>query len=205
MNNQYISNIIHNGMSIALLLSIFILTGCEDYSLSKNIDGKWEGSYVMSYDDGEKDSIDEFTTFKYEDNSVDDDGSFIERRKCKTNDIVDNGIHYAVSYTSSISGRYEVIGGDLYLKYDLSTLEVNLIGLNGGIKYESHDILGYTYDTSTYIDRDELKKQIFRSLWMTYKKNSNEDIACRNLKIKGDEMSYENEEGATTFQRYKGI
>jgi len=113
---------------IFLLFSISVLmltvSSCSDKHFAKELNGKWMTDYIMSYSDGEKDSITEHVTFYYVPNSEKDGGTFTETRYYKTNEIEDNDYNYSVKSKSSISGNYEVILGDLSLKYNVSTLVV---------------------------------------------------------------------------------
>lgn len=197
-------NVKHNILKqkLLLLIPILLLSSCSDTHKAKELNGLWQTEYVMSYSNGEKDSITEVVRYEYDENSMDDDGAFKEVRVCQTNDIVEDGIHYSVHYTSSITGRYEVLVGDLYLKYNLSSLEVDLDKVSGGTKIDySYGLFGNTYSSYRQIDKDELKKNIYETLWKLYRKNSKDDTAFRNLRVSDNKMNCENEEGTTTYTK----
>lgn len=193
-------------------LLLLLANSCNDVKLAQALDGRWEAKYVHSFSDGEKDTIVASMTFIYDEDESDYDGVFWEDIYCKTNELDDDDYTYSFSYRSSISGTYEVLGGDLYLVYDLSSLEVTLDAKDINLKPKGFDsawnMLGqglYSYlNNNESIESSlakELKKAIYKSQFELYQYNSSEDVCNSDLTIEENVMSYNTESGKIRYKR----
>lgn len=196
---------------VTSFLAMF-MCGCTDMSMAKKLAGNWKAHYLSVYSSGEKDSITECLSFSYDDESVDDDGAFTERLECKTNEITEGDYVYTVHYESMVSGRYEVLGGDLYLKYDLATLEVMMHDDDVKLKAKNFpaalDMLNEfvtTFEEPKHEFVKECKKDIYASLFTLYKSNSSDNMSFQNLKIEGEKMSYRHEDGTIKYTRCDNV
>ena len=118
MNKKYI-------FSFVLISVSLLFTSCNDTKLAQQLDGIWTGGYNVSYDDGSKEHIKEILKFSFNDNSDNDNGTFTEVLEGKMHISDDDGT-MTCNYRSRIEGRYEVLTGDLYLYYNMSTLAVDV-------------------------------------------------------------------------------
>lgn len=186
------------GLLVALVPLLF--TSCSDIKLAEKLDGSWKAKYSISFDDGEKDKVVEIMTFKYDDSSIKDDGTFREERSAKTNEMEDEGVYYSIHYSTSVTGRYEVLNGDLYLKYDLSTLVVNIDGNDISIRtdgdYSDYDMASVKQEVAK-----AAKAECHKNMYQLYKQLSSGDYAYKNLKIEGDEMSYVTDDGNIKYHK----
>lgn len=185
-----------------------IMYSCTDVSMARKLAGEWKANYMTVYSNGEKDSIKEHLTFVYDEESVDDDGSFIERLDCQTNEITEGCYGYTIHYESYVSGRYEIVGGNLYLKYDLATLEVVICDDDVRLKVKNLstgldmlDDLVTTLEMPKHEFMAECKKEIYASLFRQYKYNSSDEVSFQDLYIDGESMSYKHEDGIVKYIR----
>ncbi len=193
-------------ITLCLIFVIPLLSSCiDDMRKAKRLDGEWLSEYVTSFETGEKDSTVQNITFTYDADATDDDGTFVEKRDCKTNTIEDEGYRYTVHYTSSISGRYEVLAGDLYMKYDLNSLELSL-GQNDVSITPSSLSAAYgmiTMAMSLVNIRQTLaescRKEVYQNLFNMYKLNSSDDTSYQNLDVTFRKMSYDTTDGKIEF------
>lgn len=194
------------------VLFLLLATSCNDVKLAQALDGRWEAKYVQSYSDGEKDTIEQIMTFIYDEDESDYDGVFCEELYCKTNELDDDDYTYSFSYRSTVTGTYEVLAGDLYLDYDLSSLEITLDAKDINLKPKGLDaawnMLGqsfYSYlNNSESIESSlakELKKEIYKSQFEIYQYNSSEDVCNPDLTIEENVMSYNTESGKIRYKR----
>lgn len=187
---------------------MLIVCSCSDKHFAKELNGKWMTDYIMSYSDGEKDSITEYVTFYYVPNSEKDGGTFTETRYYKTNEIEDNDYNYSVKSKSSISGNYEVILGDLSLKYNVSTLVVDISTDDVKIDIKNYaELNSYlsAFSSSLTNPSEEIaksfKKNIYKNLFEYYKEISSADDGFKDLKIHDDAMSYDTTDGRLEYKK----
>ena len=204
MNKNYIFSFFFIGVSL-------LFTSCNDTKLAQQLDGIWTGGYNVSYDDGSKEHIKETLKFSFNENSDNDNGTFTEVLEGKMHISDDDGT-MTCNYRSRIEGRYEVLAGDLYLYYNMSTLAVDVdendidISFDHALDQLEYEAASVEYITSTLRSpkeemAKEAKKEIYRTLFHQYKQ-TDEDVGFLDLKVSDTEMSFDTEDmGRFTFHR----
>ena len=204
MNKNYIFSFFFIGVSL-------LFVSCDDTKLAQQLEGAWTGGYNMSYDDGSKERVTETLLFSYNENSDDDNGTFTELLEGKMH-IDDTDGSMTCKYHSRIEGRYEVLAGDLYLYYNMSTLAVDVdendidISFDHALDQLEYEAASVEYITSTLRSpkeemAKEAKKEIYRTLFHQYKQ-TDEDVGFLDLKVSDTEMSFDTEDmGRFTFHR----
>ncbi len=193
----------------AALTAVFV--SCKDSEMAKQLDGAWTGGYNVSYDDGSKEHVNETLEFSYNENSENDNGTFTEVLDGKMHISDDDGT-MVCKYRSRIEGRYEVLAGDLYLYYNMSTLAVDVdendidISFDHALDQLEYEAASMEYITSTLRSpkeemAKEAKKEILQNLFHQYKQ-TDEDTGFLDLKVSDSEMSFETEDmGRFTFHK----
>lgn len=185
-----------------------LIYSCSDMSMARELSGEWKAHYITAFSDGEKDSITEYLSFEYDEESVDDDGSFTERLDCQTNEITEEDYKYTIHFESSISGRYEVVDGNLYLKYDLTTLEVVINdddvrlrpkNLSGALNLLNAFFATLEVPQQEFLE--DCRKNVYSILFKLYKSNSADDVSGQDLHIEGESMSYKHEDCTIKYTR----
>lgn len=194
---------------LAALPIVFI--SCNDTKLAQQLDGSWQGGYSVSYDDGSKEYINETLEFSYNGDREDDNGTFTELLEGKMH-LTDTDGSMACNYRSRIEGQYEVLAGDLYLYYNVSTLTVDVdendidIAFDHALDQLEYEAASVEYITSTLRSpkeemAKEAKKEIYRTLFHQYKQ-TDEGVGFLDLKVSDTEMSFDTEDmGRFTFHR----
>lgn len=191
-----------------------LLVSCDDNRLARELNGTWRGSVSTSYDDQSQERQTIFATFLYDKDGDTDGGTLVEERKIKmTNMDLDDYTADAV-YHSRIEGTWEVIWGDSYIYYDVSSLQVTVNEKEVNIHWQSisqpfnalSDFLSYGYNVKTDLTR-QLQKNAYSELFKSYKEDAAqaEDAPYVDLKVNGNSMSYETSDvGQLTFTRISG-
>lgn len=185
-------------------LCVVDCTSCSDIKLAEELDGTWKGSVTISYDDQSKEVQEVYQKFKYFEDNIDNDGNIVEVRDCQVKDVDLDGMTMDVKYRTYISGTWEVLNGDLYIKYDVSTLKVKispddvelrennalvglalLAGMLGG--YTPYDIV------------NDLQKDLYKDLFHQYGEDVDDagEIVLPNLNVSDDVISYESSDVGT--------
>ena len=111
---------------LLLLTVCMTFSSCKDNQIAKDIQGTWSRD-IIDDDDDINMKAKETMTFAYVEDEV-FGGTFDERKDgifdTDMEDIEDS--HMRVSLHSTIKGTYEILDGDLYLKYDINSLKLNL-------------------------------------------------------------------------------
>ena len=187
-----------------VLMALFCLCSCNDIKLAEQLDGTWQTSYE-NYNEGLVENITETVTFNYDEDSWEDDGTFVKMLSGRIDDIdFDEDFTCDCKYLARVTGRWSVDQGNLSLIYDISTFE---------LKFNRDDV---TINTSIYLsstDRRGLQEAIvedLRSHLQGELRNqfieSNEDgWYYENLKVSGNKMSYNTSDyGRIEFQKING-
>lgn len=213
---HYISSVL---MLFIAILTITPLIGCSDGRIAKELDGAWQTQYISSFDDGEKDSTTEVLTFIYDQESSKDNGSFIESRNCKTNELDEDNYTYKIHYMSTVSERYKITGGNLYLNYNLSTLDVKIdrkdVKITPKSLEKAYDMFNQALTVGVLGDAagtdddwkqiaESCKKETYKNLFHLYKDITSNEKPYENIKIDGNNMSYDTDDGAVYYIKING-
>lgn len=189
---------------LILISCLAFLSSCDDINLAEKLDGTWKGSVTISYDDQSKEVQEVYQRFKYFEDNVDNDGNVVEVRDCQVKDVDLDGMTMDVRYHTYISGTWEVLNGDLYIKYDVSTLKVKIspddVELHEnnalvGIALLAGMLGGYTpYDIV-----NDLQKDLYKDLFHQYSEDVDDDgeTVLPNLNVSDDVISYESSDVGT--------
>lgn len=197
---------------VVSLCCCLAFTSCNDEKLAKQMEGTWQCSYTNAYDTGEKERVKQVMTFHYDESEDGEDGgTFVEELYGSVKDIdlvfVDGTID--CRYHSSISGTWSVELGDLYLTYDVATLEVELdrndVDLKLNRMVDQLEMAGYMMETFSDPKDDfvrEAQKDCYKELFHQYKQQNADDGGFVDLKVSATEMSFETSDlGRMTFHR----
>lgn len=187
-----------------LISCLAFLSSCDDINLAEKLDGTWKGSVTISYDDQSKEVQEVYQKFKYFEDNIDNDGNIVEVRDCQVKDVDLDGMTMDVKYRTYISGTWEVLNGDLYIKYDVSTLKVKIspddVELHEnsalvGLALLAGMLGGYTpYDIV-----NDLQKDLYKDLFHQYSEDVDDDgeTVLPNLNVSDDVISYESSDVGT--------
>ena len=153
-----------------------------------------------------KEYVNEILTFEKTD---DYSGSFIEERNIRVEGVEDEDITASFVAHSRVNGTWEVMVGDLYLKYQLSTLRVSVDGESAKFNYASpiYEMKKYSYWAATLrnpeIDFVEaLRKDVYSSLFDDYQEITREDLPFTDLSINENIMTMKTGDSEImTYQR----
>ena len=197
-NNKAIRNGIICIIALVAILIFAMALSYGDINLAEKLDGTWMGSITINYDDQSKEEQDVYQKFDYSDDTVDNDGSMFEVRECNVKNLDLDDMTMDVKYHSYINGTWEVLDGDLSIKYDVSTLKVKvnvddvklhynnalaglaaLVGMLGG--YTPYDIV------------NDLQKELYKDFFHQYQEGVDDDgrITYSNLKVEDNNASYD--------------
>ena len=189
-------------------MALVSFTSCGDSKMAKELEGEWQAEYTATFSDGEKDETTEYITFSCQETSNNDDGTFVETRHTRTNEMEYGEDTYQLQYTSRVEGTYSVMFGNLYLTYDLSTLQVNVtphdVKVTPGSLSSALEMMSDAFETLEDPRKDiarESRKEVYSNLFELYQNNS--DASFKNLKVNGNTMSYDSEDGDITYTRIK--
>lgn len=192
---------------LLLLTVCMTFSSCKDNQIAKDIQGTWSRDFIDD-DDGIKMRTKETITFAY----VEDEligGTFDERKDgifdTEMEDIEDSYIR--ISLYSTIKGTYEILDGDLYLKYDVNSLKLNLSPDDIELDIKDEDFLKEMKQTEMSIDElkvvlaEEWKETFLEELRKGYLDN-HPDGAYPDVKIEGKQLSFTTaDQGVLTYIR----
>lgn len=197
---------------LILLVPVLIMLtciSCSDNRLAQQLNGTWEGGITISYDDQSKENQNVYQNFKYIKSDYKDGGDIIEVRSCHVKNIDLDDMTMDVKYHTYIEGTWEIIAGDLYIKYNVSTLKVKVDEKD--IKLHYNNILAELNAVSDMLEGfsiydivTDLQKELYKDMFHEYKsdKDYDNDSAYQNLKIDGNSMSYTTADiGEITFEK----
>lgn len=189
---------------LILISCLAFLSSCDDINLAEKLDGTWKGSVTISYDDQSKEVQEVYQRFKYFEDNVDNDGNIVEVRDCQVKDVDLDGMTMDVRYRTYISGTWEVLNGDLYIKYDVSTLKVK-IGPDDVELHENNALVGLALIAgmlggyTPYDIVNDLQKDLYKDLFHQYSEDVDDDgeTVLPNLNVSDDVISYESSDVGT--------
>ena len=183
-----------------MLCMVFLISSCEskDATLAKALEGRWIHETEAEYDDEGDVFYDEWELrFNYS-KGFENGGMFRDYGR----------LHYTIegdvsiitwTRTSFVSGFWKIIGDNLYMKYNLSSIKVSL------------DDYDFQWKDGTPITQAELEdhKKTFEEAINSYYhdyydhcQQENEKEGCyTDLEIKGNTMSFAGENSQWVFQK----
>ena len=194
-----------------ILLCSLALISCNDEKLAKQMEGTWETSYSANYDDGSENVV-QTMTFHYDEDSMEDDGTFVEVLSGTIRDTdLDVDGTLTCRYRFRITGRWSVYMGDLSLTYNLNDceVEVNRSDVNLHLNNFEDHLSMETYKRETGEDPlddivKEARKNAYEELYQQYRQHNAEDGTFVNLKVTDNEMSFETSDlGRMIFRRVR--
>ena len=96
----------------------------------------------------------------------------------------------------TISGEWEIIGGDLYMTYNLSSMDVEVKDMNYELLENTalgFDILGIDRIKLEDNITEEIRRNSYREMYKVYQqsnKETDQGFCFEDLSIEGDSMSY---------------
>lgn len=193
MNRVSIPN--HCGFFILVLLSA-LFSSCDDDRLSEAIQGTWNTQYNLTSNDQSVDSVNETLVFK-KGNNDDTSGTLVETKRyiSKNYEYGDNTYDFVLD--SYVEGKWEIIAGDLYVSYDVSTLRVSVEEKSLKVHYSAYEVLSSDI-LDLVAEKNELEKQIQKSCYSDmfdyYHCKKDESYQYSDLEINGNSMSFKDSE-----------
>lgn len=172
----------------------------KDNKLAKALNGTWQTELESEDEDGMPIRQQLVMRFKYVENSLTDGGTFTETNHF-TQYVEEDGIAVNYMMSNRIFGVWEVVLGDLYLEYDLSTLEVSIDNVD--IRME-----GFDYEMQALVDgyEDKIKKELYtesyQNLYAEYEFENETESFLENLEVTSQTLSFiSNDAGLVTFTK----
>lgn len=206
-NTHYRFNLNYEEKRLFLLFCLtfcFIFSVCNDEKLAKAVNGRWNSSVKMKDEYGVPYTENQTYQFTYIENDAKNGGvvkEYVEATMME--EVSDIEVTYTIG--SSICGEYEFIWGDLYIVYDLSSLDVKISNVGYKIADDT-DILTKMNYVSTALDMalagqelidkkkltKEIQKNTYQSLYENYKSanNDGDGCYCKEVNIGNNIMSF---------------
>lgn len=169
------------------MIIMVLLSSCNyDGNLAEDVSGCWSYGYKTSYDDGSKTETHVYINFN-KDVGL-NGGDFMESMVSSANYHHDED-PYTVPYCTTIEGTWEILDGDLYQKYDISTLQVN--AYQDSIKATSYENAFAIAFMSQYISKsfylgqvaEQFNRDMYKEMFHEYKAYNDNRIACMNVEV----------------------
>lgn len=184
-----------------MVCSSCFLTSCDDAELARSVNGFWYIELQIKDEYGNPFTEHQYLRFNYVDSEDKDGGDFQETVAWNMTEDID-GYKVAYDVKSTIKGDWEVLFGDLYMNYNLYSLEIKVTNLKISLsddvdfmtQWESLDDVMYLNMNKRYLEK-EARKEAYRMLRRQYEEDnssgSNGLGSCySNLRIEGDEMTF---------------
>ncbi len=177
---------------LACVWTVFCLYSCNDAKLAEQLDGTWHVSYTQKDEDGTPYTEQQDLTFTHIESNGKDGGMF---REIVTAEIEteEDDMNVSCKTACTISGEWEIINGDLYMKYDLSSLDVAVKDLDCKLSYNAglgFSILGIDRAQLKSNIAKEIRKNTYQEMLKVYRQSNDEDSCFGDLSIEGDTLSF---------------
>lgn len=186
------------------VVTVLTFTSCNDNTLARQLEGTWKGGVTISYDDQSKERQDIYLKFHYVESDYEDGGTVTETRYCHVKDVDLDDMTMDADYRTFIQGKYEILNGDLYIKYDVSTLKVELGVDDINLHYNNtlaalRTLAGMLGDYTPYDIANDLQKEIYKDLFHQYQDDTDDDgeAAFLNLKVGANNMNFDTDDAGT--------
>jgi len=170
-----------------MMIVMMMLSSCNyDGQLAEDASGCWTYGFKTSYDDGSKTETHVYINLKKDVNQ--NGGDFMESTVSSAN-YRHEGDPYTVPYCTTIEGTWEILDGDLYQKYDISTLQVN--AYQDSIKATSYENAFAIAFMSQYISKsfylgqvaNQFNKDMYKKMFHEYKDYNDNGIVCLDVAV----------------------
>ena len=176
-------------------ITLFIMNSCDDTQLAKDADGRWEGTFRIKDEYGTPQTQKVEYEFKYIEDNLTDGGEFTQTYAIDCEEQED-GINVKYTVKTEIKGTWEVIINDMYLTYNLSSLEVSIENLQCNAPLW---LAGGSEAVS-----EEIRKNVYKSLYDEYETSNDEGYYFAGLEVTDDKLSFETSDiGRMEFERVK--
>ncbi len=198
------------GMFVAIFIALF-MTSCNDEDLAKAVKGTWTtGEHWDEDEDGEPINLCTTYIFKYNPKASYDGGAFAELCEIYVSEELGDFI-VDLSLSAIITGKWEVLFGDISLEYDISSLEVDLDDLDVRLSddadyfsvmlYQEMLSEGFLSNNDIKEIADDFRKEFYDQIRIGMQSDDCKDV-LKDVKVEGETMSYEDEEeGLVTLTR----
>lgn len=195
------------------LLAIIGLSSCQDNKLAMSADGTWEGTLTEKDEYGTPVESYYKYEFRYKENGNKSGGNFTETITADYQEEVED---YIISYTSesTIEGEYEVITGDLHMKYNLSSLNVAIYDVDYELTESASVAALFDIESAMYSAigmeanlenmAEEIRKNAYKAWHDNYEqenKEYEEGYFYPDLVIDGEQMLFGNEDGRLKLKK----
>ena len=175
---------------LIIALTIFSLSSCDDSRLAEAADGTWESSFKVKDEYGTPTACHQIYEFEHIKSDYTDGGNFTEYRTMQCQEQ-EEGITATYTVKYQVEGEWEIIINDLYLTYDLQSLEVSVEDLKCNSFFADIDYL-----------TEEIRKNAYKSLYDDCEAFNDEDGCYPNLEVDDKTMSFETSDvGRIEFTR----
>ncbi len=193
-----------------MFIALF-MTSCNDEDLAKVVKGTWTtGEHWEEDEDGKPISLCTTYIFRYNPKASYDGGTFAELGEFSTSGEFGDFI-IDISLSSIITGKWEVLFGDISLEYDPSSLEVDIDDIDVRMSddadyytrllYQEMLTEGFLTNSDIKEISDEIRKEIYDEIRIVMQDDDCKDV-MRDVMVEGETMSYDDdEEGHVTLTR----
>ena len=171
-------------------LAIFSLSSCDDSRLAEAADGTWEGSFKMKDEYGTP--FMQHLTYEFEHiKSGDTDGGRFTEYRTMQRKEQESGITVTYTLKYQVEGEWEIFINDLYLTYDLQSIEVTVEDLKC-----SSFFVGINYLT------EEIRKNAYKMIYDDCEAVNNGEGCYANFEVDDNTLSFDTSDlGRMEFSR----
>ena len=167
-------------IKLFFFLLVLSLVSCTDADLARQADGLWYVKLNVKDEYGIPHTEEQYLRFNYVESDDKDGGTLTETVLMHLSEDVDD---YTVTYDvrSEIKGEWEVLLGDLYVNYDLYSLNVEISNIDYSPSKTANilaqiNALGDIWDMELNREsiKEEIRKEAYKMLRSEYQKNSSD-------------------------------
>ena len=191
------------------ILCGLIVCSCSDGNMAKELEGSWYSELISESDDDTNIDYSQYYVFNCIEGDSEYDGSFIEKNVGAITGEYDDVGNISVKFESTIEGKFQVLFGNFYPNYDLSSCKVSITD----VSIDSDDINSLfsfygesIYEQARFIYNTEneakkyYRKFLKRILLEQYKEWND---TYYEMQIKDDVLTFIHEDGNFIFHRVK--
>lgn len=176
-------------------LAMFCFSSCNDAQLAEQLDGTWHTSYTQKDEDGVPYVQEQEVTFTHIASNTKDGGRFKEK-VITAIETEEYDLDVSCKTVCTISGEWEIINGDLYMTYNLSTMNVEVKNMDCKLSNNAalgFSILGISRVKFQNIITAEIRRNTYQEMYKCYQQSNKENDkggAFLDLSIEDNTMSY---------------